>query len=120
MSVLVALGAGIIGMVGILIYNASGPTSETSGTVVSTRYSEGWSTTTNIDLGNGVSIPQTTHYPGYWIVLVDSPVFGRTEVDWSENLAPGRQVYLEYVVGGWSHEPELVEMHLTPNRIKMR
>ena len=44
---LVLIGVGVLAIIAV-IYNASGPTGETPGTVISARYSEGWSTTTYV------------------------------------------------------------------------
>lgn len=118
-GLLVAVVAGMIGLAVVVAYNSSGLTADTYGTVVSSRYSEGWSTTTEIPVGQGMTVPMTTHYPASWIVEVDSPVLGRKEVAWPENLSPGREVYLKYVIGRLSHEPELVEMRLHPATVKV-
>jgi hypothetical protein len=118
-GLLVALVAGMVGLVVMLIYNASGPVAYTYGTVVSARYVEGWSTTTQIPMGEHMTVPMTTNYPGAWTLEVDSPVLGRTEVTCPEDLPPGQEVYLRYVIGRLSHKPELVEMRLHPATVKV-
>jgi hypothetical protein len=110
--VLSALVISLIGIGSLVVYNSSGRVCETHGIVVGSRYEEGLTTSTQIQVEEGLSVPTTTQYPGNWVLEVDSPVLGRKEIAWPERLPAGREVYLEYVIGRLSREPEVVVLRL--------
>ena len=74
-----AMGGLFALMGGCLIVDSTGPHHQTYGTVLSTRFVEGWTTTTDVKVGE-VAVPIRTEIPGSWIAEIDAPVLGRVQV----------------------------------------
>ena len=95
-------------MAGCLIVDSRGPVPRTDGTIVSTRFVEGMTTTNYIKTGE-VEVPIRTEIPGAWIAQIDSAVLGKVEVPLNpDKLHPGQRVYLEYHVGKLSGQASVV------------
>jgi hypothetical protein len=104
-------------MVAALVVDSSGPALRTDGIVVSTRFVEGMTTTTDVKVGD-MSVPIRTEIPGAWIAEIDSALLGRVEVPVDEDkLHPGQRVYLDYHVGKLSGQASVVGLRLQSEMI---
>jgi hypothetical protein len=93
------LGGLLIVLVGFAVVDESGPTQETQGTVVSTRFTEGATTNTAVQIGE-IAVPIHSEIPDCWIVELYAPLLGRTEVAVSyDKFRPGQRVFVTYRVG---------------------
>ena len=104
-------------MVAVLLVDSTGPALRTDGIIVSTRFVEGMTTTTDVKVGD-ISVPISTEIPGAWIAEIDSVVLGRVEVPVDEDkLRPGQRVYLDYHVGKLSGQASVVGLRLQSEMI---
>ena len=101
-------------MAGCLIIDSGGPVLRADGTVISTRFVKGMTTTTYIKTGE-VEMPIRTEIPGAWIAQIDSAVLGKVEVPVdNDKLHPGQRVYLDYHVGRLSGQSSVVGLRRNP------
>ena len=104
---------GLIGvMVAVLVVDSAGPDQRTYGTVLSTRFVDGMTTSIDVTIGD-VTMPLHTEVPGAWLATIDSPVLGRIEVAVDDGtLHAGQRVNLQYHVGRLSGDPQVVGLRL--------
>jgi hypothetical protein len=62
-------------MIAAIVVDLAGPTQRTQGTILSTRFVEGVTTTIDVQVGD-VTQPLRTEVPGAWLVMIESPVLG--------------------------------------------
>lgn len=82
-TLLIVIGSVLAVMVGLIVLvfvDSAGPAHWTAGTIISTHYSEGITTHSEIDVGNNVKVPMTTEVPSSWILEIDSAALGRQSV----------------------------------------
>jgi hypothetical protein len=75
-------------------------------------------TTTEMKVGD-VSMPIHTEIPGAWVAEIDSPIWGRVQVEVNnDKLRAGQRVNLKYHVGRLSGRPEVVGLRLQSGWLK--
>jgi hypothetical protein len=104
---------GLIGlMAAALVVDSGGPDQRTYGTILSTRFVEGMTTSIDVNIGD-MRMPLRTEVPGAWLVTIESPVLGRIEVAIDEGtLHRGQRVNLQYHVGRLTGDPQVVGLRL--------
>lgn len=109
-SLLVLLAAAF----GCLILDSSGPVRWTHGTVVSARFEDGVTLSSDVKVGD-VTVPMKTEVPGAWVVDIDSPILGKINVPTSDNsFHASQEVYLGYRLGRLTGSKEVVDLQSRP------
>jgi hypothetical protein len=83
-------------MVAVLVVDSAGPDQRTYGTILSTRFVDGMTTSIDVKIGD-VTMPLHTEVPGAWVATIDSPVLGRIEVAVDDGTLHSRRLNLQHV-----------------------
>ena len=115
-----ALGLPLL-MASCVIVDAIAPEHWIEGKVIATRYVEGSSLTTQVEVGDNVYVPVTTEMPGAWMVKISAPMVGEIELAADrDDHQPDQAVYLRYHIGRLTRQLKVDGMQAQLPEIVMR